>query len=143
MQGKRKRSLIWMGFIGLLLVVLGAKYLPLTLAIISQQTAVIEKPVILYFYEADPCECMLELTGQAEEQMANWPPENRGNIPVVRIPIDQRPDLEAKYKVFRAPCLVLVDSQDQIAWRQDYPLIAGGPFKLDELEALIAANKLE
>ena len=49
----------------------------------------------------------------------------------------QRLDLEAKYKVFRAPCLVLINSKDQVAWRQDYPLIEGEPFKLEELEAAI------
>jgi len=71
--------------------------------------------------------------------MANWPIERQGGIPVMRIAMEQRKDLEAKYQVFRAPCLVLVDAQDQIAWRQDYPLIEGGPFRLEELEAAIAA----
>jgi len=32
-----------------------------------------------------------------------------------------------------------LDASGQIAWRQDYPLIEGGPFKLDELEAVIAS----
>jgi cytochrome c-type biogenesis protein len=32
----------------------------------------------------------------------------------------------------------LVDAQDQVAWRQDYPLIEGGPFELKELETAIA-----
>ena len=43
--------------------------------------------------------------------------------PGMRIAMEQRKDLEMKYGVFRAPCLVLVDAQDQVAWRQDYPII--------------------
>ena len=55
------------------------------------------------------------------------------------IPMELRKDLEVKYRVFRAPCLILVDAQDQVIWRQDYPLIEEGPFKLEELEAAITA----
>jgi len=48
----------------------------------------------------------------------------------------QRPG--AEIPCLPRPVLVLVDAQDQIAWRQDYPLIEGGPLKLEELEAAIA-----
>jgi hypothetical protein len=134
----QKRKAIWMGLLGLVLIVFGIKYIPVFLAVANQQSSMADKPVILFFNLDDPCECMVELTQRAEQQMANWPVERQGGIPVVRIAIDQRKDLEAKYKVFRAPCLVLVDAQDQVAWRQDYPLIEGEPFKLKELEAAIA-----
>jgi len=134
----QKRKAIWMGLLGLVLIVFGIKYIPVFLAVANQQSSMADKPVILFFNLDDPCECMVELTQRAEQQMASWPVERQGGIPVVRIAIDQRKDLEAKYKVFRAPCLVLVDAQDQVAWRQDYPLIEGGPFKLKELEAAIA-----
>ena len=123
---------------GLVLIVLGIKYIPVFLVVAGQQAGMEDKPVILFFNVDDPCECMVELTQRAEQQMANWPVERRSRIPVVRIAIDQRKDLEVKYKVFRSPCLVLVDAQDQVAWRQDYPLIEGGPFELEALEAAIA-----
>ena len=135
----QKRKAVWLGLIGLILIVLGIKYLPFLLAFAGQQSSKNDQPVILFFSVDEPCECMVELTQQAEQQMANWPVERRGGIPVMRIAMEQRKDLEAKYQVFRAPCLVLVDAQDQIAWRQDYPLIEGGPFRLEELEAAIAA----
>ncbi len=96
------------------------------------------EPILLFFSLDQPCECMVELTRQAEQQMAGWPVECQDGVTVIRLAMDQHIDLQLKYQVFRAPCLVLLDAQGQIAWRQDYPLIDGGPFKLDELEAAIA-----
>jgi len=133
----QKRKAILLGLLGLVLIVLGIKFMPFFLQAAGQQSRMSGKPVVLFFSLDDPCECMVELTRQAEQQMANWPIERQGGIPVIRIPMEQYKDLEAKYKVFRAPCLVLVDAQDQVVWRQDYPLIEGGPFKLQELEAAI------
>jgi hypothetical protein len=134
----RKRQAVALGLVGLILIVLGLKYMPAFLQAASQQTDMSGKPVLLFFNVDEPCECMVELTQQAELQMASWPVEQQGGIAVLRIAMDQRKDLEAKYQVFRAPCLVLVDAQDQVVWRQDYPLIEGGPFRLEELEAAIA-----
>jgi hypothetical protein len=134
----QKRKALGLGLIGLILIVLGIKYMPFLLAFAGQQSSMNDKPVILFFSVDKPCECMVELTQHAEQQIANWPVERRGGIPVMRIAMEQRKDLEMKYGVFRAPCLVLVDDQSQIVWRQDYPMIEGGPFKLEELEAAIA-----
>ena len=52
----------------------------------------------------------MEIVAQADEQMAGWSAEHASGLPVVRIDMEQRLDLEAKYQVFRAPCLVLVDA---------------------------------
>ncbi len=134
----QKRKAILLGILGLVLIIIGIKYLPYFLAVASQQSEIIDKPVILFFSVDEPCECMVDLTEGAETQMANWPVEQRGGIPVVRIAINIRDDLQVKYMVFRAPSLVLINDQDQVAWRQDYPLIEGGPFDLEELEAAIA-----
>jgi hypothetical protein len=133
----QKRKAIWMSLIGLILIMLGIKYLPFLLAFAGQQSSMNDQPVILFFNVDEPCECMVELTQRAEQQMANWPVERQGGIPVMRIAMEQRKDLELRYSVFRAPCLVLVDAHNQIVWRQDYPMIEGGPFKLEELEAVI------
>jgi hypothetical protein len=96
------------------------------------------KPVIFFFNVDEPCECTVELAQRAEAQIANWLVESRSGITLLRIAMDQRTDLEVKYQVFRAPCLVLVDVDGQVVWRQDYPLIEGGPFNLEELETAIA-----
>ena len=136
-MSKQKRTAVWLGFLGLVLIVLGIKSLPLLLATAAQQYTLENAPVILFFNVDEPCECMVELTQRAEAQIADWPIESRGGIALMRIAIDQRKDLEAKYDVFRAPCLLLVDADGMVSWRQDYPLIEGGPFKLDEFEAAI------
>ena len=137
-MSKQKRNAIWLGFFGLILIVLGIKYLPVFLAAATQQYTLENTPVILFFNVDEPCECMVDLTQRAEAQIANWPVESRGGITVMRIAMDQRRDLEAKYDIFRAPCLVLVDVDGQVFWRQDYPLIEGGPFNLNEFETAIA-----
>jgi hypothetical protein len=127
-----------LGFVGLVLIVLGFKSLQVFLASVNPQVVANDQPVLLFFNVDDPCECMVELTQQAEQQMNQWQIERRNGVDVMRIIMDQRKDLEAQYKVFRAPCLVLIDAQGQIVWRQDYPRIEGGPFKLDELESAIS-----
>jgi len=81
---------------------------------------------------------MMEIVQQADAQMAGWSAKHPEDLPVVRIDMEQRLNFEAKYKMFRAPCLVLMDTQEEVTWRQDYPLIEGGPFKLDELETAIS-----
>lgn len=134
----QKRTAFGMGFLGLVLIVLGLKSMPVFFQAAGQQSNINDKPAVLFFSLDDPCECMVELIERAEQQMKNWPIEQRDGLRVIRIAMDQRKDLEAKFKVFRAPSLLLVDVQDRVVWRQDYPLIEGGPFKLEELEAAIA-----
>ena len=133
-----KRNAVWLAFFGLILIVIGIKYMPLLLSAAGQEASINDRPVLLFFNVDEPCECMMELTQRADQQIADWSVERNGGISVLRIAMETRKDLEAQYQVFRAPCLVLLDSNGQIAWRQDYPLIEGGPFKLSELEAAIA-----
>jgi hypothetical protein len=134
----QQRNSVGIGFLGLVLMLLGIKYLPDVLALASQQQDMGSNSFILFFNVEDPCECMVELTQRAETQIANWPVERHGGLAVLHLAIGERRDLEANYKVFRAPCLVLVGADGKVLWRQDYPLIEGGPFKLEELEAAIA-----
>jgi hypothetical protein len=137
-MNSQKRKALWLGFVGLLLIVLGVKYLPLFLALTTQQSKMNENAVILFFSLDDPCDCMDELTQRAEEQIANWPIERYAGLSLLRIPMDQRRDLEAKYGVYSAPSLLLVDAEDQVLWRQDNLMILDGPFRLETLEAAIA-----
>ena len=134
----QKRKAIWMGLLGLILIVLGIKFAMTIVIAASLPLDLQGKPAVLFFNLDKPCECMVELTQRAETQIANWPEERRDSIQLVRIPFEQRRDLQAKYEVFRVPCLILVDAQNQVIWRQDYPLIESGPFDLEELEAAIA-----
>ncbi|MEW5873482.1 MAG: hypothetical protein AB1894_29760 [Chloroflexota bacterium] len=133
-----QRKIILLGALGLFLIVFAIKLSVELFAAADASPGSEARPLVLFFNEDEPCECMQDLTRRAEVQMVNWPEARRGGIPVLRLAFRQQRDLELKYKVFRAPCLVLLDAQDQVAWRQDYPLIEGGPFRLDELEAAIA-----
>lgn len=137
-MNSHKRKALWLGFVGLLLIVLGVKYLPVLFTLASQENQMKENAVILFFSLDDPCDCMDELTQRAEQQIANWPVERYAGLSLLRIPMDQRRDLEAKYRVYSAPSLLLVDAEDQVLWRQDNLMILDGPFKLEALEAAIA-----
>ena len=138
MPDLQKRLAIGLGLLGLILIVLGLKYMPAFLAAIGSQMSREDGPVVLFFNEDNPCECSLELAQSADTQMEEWAENSTANISVQRLAFRQHRDLELKYHVFRSPCLILVDAQDQEIWRQDYPLIEGGPFKLEELETAIA-----
>ena len=132
------RRVIGYGFAGLILIFLGIKF---AIGRAQGQGATFTQngqPALLFFNVAEPCVCMRELVGRANTQIVLWPEERRGGLKLVRLNIGENHDLEAKYQVFRAPALVLLDAQGEIVWRQDYPLAEGGPFKLDELEAVIA-----
>lgn len=132
-----KRYAIVLGLVGLILITLGIKLLPAWWAAVNPPADLSVRSVVLFFNVDEPCDCMVELAQSADLQMAGWQDRYSGNIQVMRIGMQERQDLEAKYKVFRAPCLVLVDANGEVAWRQDYPLIEAGPFKLDELEQAI------
>jgi hypothetical protein len=136
-MNSQKRRAIWLGFVGLLLIALGIKNLPVFLSLAKEHYRTNDKPVILFFSLDEPCECMAELTGRAEDQISNWPEERHAGIILTHNAMDQCKDLDVKYDIFRAPCLVLVDASDEVVWRQDYPLIEGEPFRLDGLEAAI------
>jgi len=133
----QRRKAVGFGFAGLILIFLGIKF---AIPIMQDQDATFNqngKPALLFFNVAEPCACMRELVGRANTQIVMWPEERRASVQLVRFNIGEDQDFEKKYQVFRAPALVLLDEQGLIIWRQDYPLIEGGPFKLEELEAAI------
>ena len=110
-MNQNQRKAVIMGLGGIILILLAAKYM---------------------------LGSAVELTRRAELQIKSWPEERRGGIEILYVPFRQQRDLELKYQVFRAPSLLLLDGNEQVIWRQDYPLIEGGPFKIDELEVVIA-----
>lgn len=131
------RNTLLLALAGLILLALGIRTMPYFLTFANQEVQRANGAVVLFFNDGDPCECMQELVQQADEQIERWRVTADPALPVVRIAMQQRTDLEAKYKIFRAPSLVLINAQDQVVWRQDYPLMQGGPFKLDDLEDAI------
>ena len=93
------------------------------------------KPALLYITNDHPCECAKKMIAEADYQVENWSVPYRMEVQLIRISFGNSPDLEAKYNVFRAPTLILLDAQGQVVHRQDYPLIGGKPMNLPEFEA--------
>lgn len=124
-----QRKAILFGFWGLVLLVLGTKF-TISGGWLHPPALVMDgKPAMLFFSLDESCECMQELINGAEAQINDWPPSARAGFPVQRIDFEKRTDLAARYRIFRVPCLILLDPAGEIVHRQDYPIVNGGPFK--------------
>ena len=132
-----QRQAVSLGFLGLLMFVLGTKYTLKLFTVDRQPLSLNDEPALLFFNVDDSCECMKELVQSADQQIENWPETARSHIRIHRINFDQRPGLADQYQVFRYPCMILLDSSGQIVYRQDYPLSEGGPLDLENFEAQI------
>jgi hypothetical protein len=133
----QQRRAILFGFLGILFVVFGLKFLFQWDFKVHSPLQLDGKPALLFFTLDDPCECMQELVRQADEQIEHWTETQRGEVAIYRFDFDAHRDLAGQYNVFRTPCLLLIDSNGKIVYRQDYPLTVGGPFKLEVFEAQI------
>jgi hypothetical protein len=133
----QKRKAIGMAFFGILLLILGLKFLMGRYPAGGQSIELSEEPTILFFNIDDPCDCMQELVQSADAQIAAWSEDARSGVPVQRINLEKRTDLGDQYKVFRVPCLILLNAQGDIVERQDYPLTEGGPLDLAKFELQI------
>ena len=74
------------------------------------------------------------VSNNASDQGASWSEEARQDIPVFHIDIERRPDLSEQYDVNRVPALLLLDSQGQLMWKQDYSINDDLPLDLIQFE---------
>ena len=74
------------------------------------------------------------VSNNANDQVASWSEEARQDIPVFKIDIERRPDLSEQYDVNRVPALLLLDSQGQLMWKQDYSINDDLPLDLIQFE---------
>jgi len=133
----QQRKAIGLGFLGILLIVLALKFMPQSAPAESQTLDLNGEPALLFFNIDEPCECMQKLVEGADAQINRWSKKARAGIPVYRINFEEQPELGGRYKVFRVPCLVLVDGAGQIVHRQDYPVNEDRPLKLEEFETIM------
>ena len=133
----QKRKAIGLGFVGLLLIVLGAKFMFAEAPQPRAPLVFAGEPALLFFNLNESCECMREMVESANKQITAWPEEARAGIQIHWIDFEERPDLASQYEVFRVPCLVLLDAQGEIVYRQDYPLANGGPLNIQKFNELI------
>jgi hypothetical protein len=116
----KARLLVWVGFIGAVLLVLGLKAHQLGWLQPKAHLELNGQPAVLVFVKYRyVCECEAFVNGNARSQVANWPSEARGNVPVHLLDIDQRTDLVRRYDVIRTPSMLLLDPGGKIIWRQD------------------------
>ncbi|MCB9420308.1 MAG: hypothetical protein H6667_10905 [Ardenticatenaceae bacterium] len=76
------------------------------------------QPALLFFNNKEGCECVLPLYTKADEVIAVWTSNKSARISVHRFILDERPDLQRRYKIERAPMLLLLDADEQVVWRE-------------------------
>jgi hypothetical protein len=96
-------------------------------------------PTLIFFNGDKGCECELLVYRNASEQMAAWNEVDRGGLPVVQASIHMQGGLKRKYKVIRAPTLLLLDAAGEIILRQDNVVSDDEPLDLTEFEIQIQA----
>jgi hypothetical protein len=122
----------WFFFLAALGLTLGLKALQLGWFAPRPPLELDGKPVLLFFNKARGCECEMFVYNHAEAQVAVW----NAPVRVIRIDLDHRPDLAQQYDVIRAPSLVLLNSDNQVIWKQDVSLSDEAPLDLAQVEAL-------
>lgn len=133
---------IWLLLAGAIILLLGVKVAGSLLLPSGPPLDLNNQPALLFFNNEEGCECVIPLYQKADAVIAAWPNENRAHIPVLRIILDERPDLQKDYDIERAPMLLLLDEQGQEVWRGWG--VASNPqvFDLAEGEAQIRAWEL-
>lgn len=130
---------VWFLLIGAIVLLLGVKMGRQLLTPSGPPVALNSQPALLFFNNDEGCECVVPLYQQADAIIAAWPSAQRAHIPVHRIVLDQRPDLQRQYDIDRAPMLLLLDARGEVIWREWG--VASNPeiFDLARVEAKINA----
>ncbi len=116
----RVRLLIWISFTAAVLLVLGLKVHQLGWLQPKASLELNSQPAVLVFVKYRyVCECEAFVNGNARAQVANWPAEERANLPLYLLDIEQRSELTRRYDVIRTPAMLLLDSDSEVIWRQD------------------------
>ena len=131
---RQQRHALLLGFGGLFLIISGLKFVLQWDSLVSQPIQLQDEPALLFFTLEEPCECMLGIVQSAESQIENWPESARAGLPLYRIDFDSQKRFASDHGIYRAPCLVIVNEDGEIIYRQDFPYIEGGSFNLEELE---------
>jgi hypothetical protein len=93
------------------------------------------RPALVFFTLSKGCECQMVVVEAAEAQLAGWD----SPLPLLRVDFDRRPDLAGQFKIVRAPALVLVNAEGQVAWKQDEGLSDESPLDLNQAERQVEA----
>lgn len=124
-------------FLIVITLILGVKAVQMGWFIPKPPLVLNNQPAILFFNNDRGCECQLAIFNNADAQLSVWPEEKHRGIPIFAINLERRPDLAKKFLVYRAPTLILLDSEGQDIWRQDESASDDYPLDLAALETLI------
>jgi len=131
------RPRVWLLLVGAVVVLLAVKWGRPALLPGGPPLELGKQPSLLFFNNEEGCECVLPLYARADSVIDVWPPEQRSRVPVYRIILDERPDLQRQYDVERAPMLLLLDANGQVLWRERGVASNSDVFDLSEVEAQI------
>lgn len=109
---------VWFALLGAIVLLLGVKVGRPLLIPAGPPIELNNQPALLFFNNDEGCECVLPLYATADAVVAAWPPDRRAYIPLHRIVLDERPDLQRRYDIRRAPMLLLLDASGQVVWRE-------------------------
>ncbi len=133
----KNRKWIWLAVFATALIVLGVKGIQLGWFAARPLLDLDAEPALLFFNNDRGCECVLVIYQRADAQIAGWPTAARQGVPVRRINLEERPDLGKRYKIYRAPTLLLLDGDGNEVWRQDEIITDQRIFDLETAEAQI------
>jgi len=136
-MSKRKRIFILITVIFSAIAVVGFKAYQSGLFEPHQPLELNGKPALLFFNVSKGCDCQMVVSNNANAQIASWSESARYGVSVYEIDIDRRPDLAGQYDIFRVPALLLLDSQGQLMWMQDYSINDELPLDLHQFETEI------
>lgn len=127
---------LWLMLGGAILLLLGLKTMP-GLSAAGPPLDLGNPPALLFFNSEEGCECVLDFYKLADTVVDAWPSGAGKDIPVHRVLLEERPDLQRQYKIDRAPTLILLDAKGREVWRDRG--VASNPqvFKLEACEEAI------
>lgn len=95
------------------------------------------QPALVFFTLSRGCECQMVVVQAAEAQLAYWDVPVEIGIEIIRLDFDRHSNLAHRFRVMRAPALVLVDAAGEVVWKQDLGLSDEAPLDLAAAEAQI------
>jgi hypothetical protein len=129
---------VWFLLAGAIVLLMGVKVARPFLLPTSLPIELNNQPALLFFNNDEGCECVIPLYQKADAVIAAWPPGQRARVPLHRIVLDERPDLQRHYAIERAPMLLLLDANGEIVWREWGVASSQNVFDLARVEAKIS-----
>lgn len=129
---------IWLLLAGAIVLLMGVKMGRPFLTPAGPPIELNNQPALLFFNNDEGCECVMPLYQKADAVIAAWPPEQRAQVPVYRVVLDDHPDLQRQYDIERAPMLLLLDANGQVVWREWGVASSPNVFDLARVEAKIS-----